>query len=273
MLKAILGRVLGLNALDRVFERICDRMGNRTFVRTAVEQCRFGIDLPPAHRGRIPAAWPLVVVANHPTGAMEGLVVPAIVESAGRDVRTLSHVWFQRYAKLAREMFLIDPGAQGPARADNRIAVTAAIRWVREGGALVMFPAGEVARFDWRQRRVADRTWRPGVASIVRATRATVLPVYVEARNGALYHLLSSIHRRLGALWLIRELLAKQGTTLRVRIGQPISYEELSATNGNGELTARLRQAVDVLRSHETDPADRTSGWGTAGRPVRETTR
>jgi putative hemolysin len=252
MLKRALGHFLGLAAFDRTCERIRERTGDRTFAQTAIEVLRLGIDLPDEQRSRIPAAGPLIVVANHPTGAMEGLVLPAILDSIRPDAKTLAHVWFGRCAELARSMFLVDPAAEGRARATTRAALANAVRWVREGGSLLLFPAGEVARYDPQRRRVCDPAWRSGVARIVRATRATVLPVRVEARNGPAYHLLSMIHKRLGVLWLMRELLAKRGTTMRVRIGRPIPFAELAAEKGDDALTARLRQSVDALEPRGT---------------------
>jgi putative hemolysin len=217
-------------------------------------------------RRRIPADGPVVVVANHPTGAIEGIGVAALLDSVRRDVRTLSHVWFGRYPEIARGMILVDPNAGAREPAGAAVAARESARWVRRGGLLTVYPAGEVARFRLRSMGAVDSPWRPGVARILRATRATVLPVYIDGRNRLPFYLLSMLHRRLGALLLVRELLAKRGTALSVRIGPPIRFEELPAGGDDQKVTAFLRGAVERLRPQKT--ASSRSGGRALGEPV-----
>jgi putative hemolysin len=86
-----------------------------------------------------------------------------------------------------------------------------------------------------------------GVARLARISRATVLPVHVEARNGLLFHILAAIHPRVGALLLGRELLAKRFRSFRVRIGRPIPTEEIRAMRDEAEITTFLRREVEQL--------------------------
>ena len=248
MIKKMLQRLFGLTLLDRLVERAVADRGNRTVFRSLTRTFDLRLLVSEEERRRIPRNGPLIVVANHPTGAMEGLVVAALLESVRNDVRALSHAWFRRYPDVARGMILVDPAAEPRKRDGSASAARKSSRWVRDGGLLTVYPAGEVARFRCHAMGVVDPPWRPGVARIVRSTRATVLPVWIDGRNSLLFQLLAAIHPRLSALLLVRELLRKRGTTVCLRIGEPIPFEKLPRIADDGELTGYLRQQVERMQ-------------------------
>jgi len=252
MFETWLTRLSKLYRLDQLYEHLAQWNQADTICATCANVFNIRISAPHDELSRIPSNGPVIIVANHPTGLLEGIAFQVMLSRIRSDNRTLSHCWFERYPKIARRMFLVDPKGKHRTTRQNSVAITQAIEWLGSGGMLTVYPAGEVARFNWRTRKIQDPEWQAGVARIVKKARATVIPVYISGRNSLAYYVLSAIHPRLGALLLIRELYAKCGTRLRARIGKPIRHEELNWRDELMAVTRQLRASVDRLEKHAT---------------------
>ncbi len=115
----------------------------------------------------IPACGPVVVVANHPYGGIEGIILAALLRSVRSDVKVLANSLLYSFPRLRQSLIPVDPFGGENAAAFNIRGLKAAIQWLRKGGVLAVFPAGEVAHVDVhsgchyrprlaRQRRGAD---------------------------------------------------------------------------------------------------------------------
>jgi len=250
MLTRVLCRLLGLTRLDQLLQQAEAHRGNKSPFASVIDAFKIGARVSVGDFRRIPREGPVIVVSNHPTGGLEGILVMALLEAVRGDVKTMAHEFFARWPFLARRMFLVDIRESGESNRENAAAMRRAARWVRQRKMLLCLPSANVARFDWRRRTVVDHPWRPGIVRLARISKATVLPVHVEAHNSLVFHLLAAIHPRLGALVLGRELLAKCSNSFPVRIGRPISAEEIGKMSSEAEITSALRRAVERL-----DPA------------------
>jgi putative hemolysin len=244
MIASALERLFGLHGLDAAYRSAERKLPDRSIYGALTQVLRLRSTYEANELHRVPASGPAIVVANHPTGAADGLVLAGALERVRKDVKILSHVWFGRYPALADRMFLVDPKAKGKQAESNARAIRAAADWLADGHVLIVFPAGSVARFRWSEKRITDPPWHSGVARLLHETSATVLPAYLEGRNGALYYLLSMIHPRLGVLVLAHELLAMRRRTVRIRIGRPIPYETFKSKRNAKGIVEALRRTT-----------------------------
>jgi putative hemolysin len=254
MLQRILERLFGLTRLDAVYD-LAMRIHVpqvESMMQTITRALDLRLIVSRDELRQIPAEGPLIVVANHPTGAMEGIALSALLDGIRPDSRTLSHNWFKRYPRIVAKMFPVDPSKNKAAIRANRKTARKAISWVNDGGLLTLYPAGEVARFDFRSCAPKDPIWRTGAARIVHATEATVVPVNIEGSNSALFYALSALHPRLGALLLIFELFRQRGKPIRARIGEPIPFNAIPPGGKMRDTVQFLRQSVDALAGHPT---------------------
>ena len=116
-----------------------------SFWEAAVRHLRLEVDYDPARLGAIPAAGPVVVVANHPFGVLDGLVIGYLIAKVRPDFKVLTHNALYRAPELQPYLLPIDFGATRSATATNLGSRAAALAWLREGGVLVAFPAGGVS--------------------------------------------------------------------------------------------------------------------------------
>src|SRR5262249_2947797 len=153
----------------------------------ALTALRIRYQVEPGDLSRIPATGPLIVVANHPMGAADGLVLAALLRQVRPDIKLLANHLLARIPELRELLFMVDPFG-GPAALSRSIAGTrSAMRWVQEGHVLCIFPAGEVSHLRLRQRCITDPPWNSSIARIIQRTKAAVLPVFFEGANSRLF--------------------------------------------------------------------------------------
>ena len=163
----------------------------------------------------IPRQGGLLVVGNHPTGGAEGLIAQALIGTVRDDWMVLGNRTIALLPELAHRQIGVSRGqAEG-------IAMVAAARHLREGGALLMFPAGTVAH--WQPGRgYAEAPWHPSAAGLARLSCAVVQPLCFTARTTLRWKVLSAMSRTARTALLPRELLAQRGRTIILDIPAPI---------------------------------------------------
>jgi putative hemolysin len=198
---------------------------------------------------RIPQSGPVFVVANHPYGGLDGLVLGSLLLRIRPDTKFLANRLLGRIAGMEEHCIFVDPFGGRAAARSNVAAMKAAMKWLSEGHLLATFPAGEVSHLTLRRMRVADPAWASNLAPLVRKSRASVVPVFFAGRNPAFFQLAGLIHPRLRTLLLPRELLKPRRGSLEVRVGRSISAKHLDRFESNRGLMDYLRLRTYLLKS------------------------
>jgi putative hemolysin len=203
--------------------------------------------VPPEDLANVPKCGPLVVVANHPYGGIEGVMLAALLRSVRSDIKVMANQVLWSFPGLRKSLIPIDPfGKEDSARYNVR-GLKAAISWIREGGVLAVFPAGEVAHVNMDQFAITDPVWHDAVAAIIRRTSAAAVPVFFAGSNGPLFQFLGMVHPLLRTVMLPSELLNKRNQEFQVRVGHPLPHRRLTAFPTDHEMTAYLRWRTYLL--------------------------
>lgn len=229
-------RVTGLARLQALYEGHPWR-GASSFPAHALDV--LGITCAPAGLEHVPAAGPVLVVANHPHGALDGLAIAAALGAVRGDVKILGNALLSAIPELAPHLVPVDAFTQG--RGHNAAGVRDARAWLDGGHALVIFPAGEVSHVRTRDGRLVDAPWRHGAARLAAATSAPVVPVFVEGRNSLLFERAGRVAPWLRTALLGWELLRQRGRTISVVAGRAMSPRRLAAVGDVAEQTAYMR--------------------------------
>ncbi|QEE43792.1 glycerol acyltransferase [Rhizobium sp. WL3] len=187
---------------------------------------------------------PIVIVANHPFGIGDGIAVLALAEQLGRPFRVLINNELLKVPEMAPYSLPVSFEETKEALALNMQTRHEALRLLKEGVTVVIFPAGGVATAKKGFGRAEDLPWKMFPAKLIQAAKANVVPVYFEGQNGRLFHLASKISLTLRVSLLIREFRRLSGSTIRARVGVMIPWEELSSHADRKDLLARLFGAV-----------------------------
>jgi putative hemolysin len=205
----------------------------------------------------IPSEGPLIVVSNHPFGGLDGIILTYILGRVRSDFKVLGNYLLGKLPQLKEHLISVDVFEGVDSRRVNARAIREAIRWVRGGGALISFPAGEVSNFFLRHRWVADPAWSPHIAAIIRHAKARAVPVYFEGRNSSLFQLAGMVHPRLRTAMLAREFMNKSYKEMKVYLSKPIPWPKLSSFQGDEQLINYLRMRSYVLRNRDSKKKSR----------------
>lgn len=177
----------------------------------------------------IPAEGPLVVVANHPYGILDGLMMGRILSHRrGGDFRVLAHQVFCQSPDLERVILPISFDETKEAARINLETRAEALRYLGAGGAIGIFPGGTVSTAARPFERPFDPGWRAFTAKMVARSQATVVPIFFTGQNSRLFQLASHLHYTLRLGMFIREFRARVGSAVEVVVGQPIPSEALA---------------------------------------------
>jgi putative hemolysin len=253
--------ICGVAELEGDYRHAASAPGPEAFVRAALARLRIRGDVAAAELERVPARGPLVVVANHPFGGADGLVVLDALLRRRPDLRVLATRLIAGVGPIAPLLLPVDNLQPKRSRAANSVQLLRALRWVRAGGALLMFPAGSVSHVDVQAGCVVDPPWSHAAARLLRRAQAPVLPVFVAGRNSSAFQAAGVLHPALRTLLLPLELHRKRGAIIRLRIGEPWSPARIAAGGSDDDLAAKLRLGVYALAAAE-EPID-TGGSAT----------
>jgi putative hemolysin len=266
LLAPIVDHLLALPTIERLYREMPSDA--RPFWDRALASLEIAYRVADAQLSNVPASGPLVVVANHPFGGADGLILGSVLSRVRPDVKVLGNSLLARLPELRRSLLPVDLYGGSASRLANGAALREALRWVAGGGALAVFPAGEVAHSSPGEAGGGDSTWSPMIARLAARAGASVLPVFFEGRNSRLFDLAGRIHPRLKTALLVRELLGKRSQTISVRVGTPIPSSRLKDFSDAEQMTAYIRLRTDALAppSSGTAATDRTVG--TCSQPI-----
>lgn len=237
-------RLLQIDKLEQLYEHA--RGGGEI----SAELLRFlnvRVETSPADLEKIPVSGPAIAVSNHPFGLLDGAILADLLTRVRPDVKILVNRMLGEIPELAGMCIFIDPFDRPEDRATNGQALRRAIAHVRQGGMLLVFPAGEVSHFDIRAGAIRDPEWRSTTARLARITRARVVPIFVRGANSLPFQVLGMVHPRLRTAALPAELLNKRGRVVEVRIGGAIEPAEVAAFPDDEAATGYFRLRTELL--------------------------
>lgn len=223
---------------------------------------RYGLtlDLPPG-RGleKIPAEGPLLVVANHPFGILDGLAMGRMLSARRSDFRIIAHKVFRKAREIDSIILPISFDGTREAQRLNIETRREALAHLEAGGAIGIFPGGTVSTALKPFGRPMDPAWRTFTARMAAKSDAAVVPVFFDGSNSRAFQLASHLHITLRTAMLIHEFRRRVGGKVAAVIGDPIPREEIAALRSDARaLMDHLRQQTYALSPRPL----RSTGYG-----------
>ncbi|MCX8903448.1 lysophospholipid acyltransferase family protein [Vibrio parahaemolyticus] len=231
----------GLSQLDKFYAQRPVNTDTKTFLRFTLDI--LGIDYRIAHGslGSVPKQGATVIVANHPLGCVEGVILAELLLMVRDDIQILANQYLKTVPELDQLFIGVDVFEGKDAVKSNMKALRAANKHLANGGLLLVFPAGEVSQLvDAKQQRLEDKEWSRSVSALIRKNKAATVPVFIRGQNSKRFYMAGKIHPLLRTLMLGRELLNKSAKTIELSFGQAIKFKELNNLNDD--------QIVNYLR-------------------------
>ncbi|PAN79259.1 GNAT family N-acetyltransferase [Enterobacter cloacae] len=188
---------------------------------------------------QIPEHGPLVIIANHPTGTLDGLALLYAVSRVRRDVKVVTNRMLTHLEPLSSLFIPVD-------NMGGRTAKTSLVQMeqhLQNAGVLIFFPAGEVSRPT--RKGIRDKKWHPGFIKLAGKLRVPLLPVHIQAHNSLLFYASTLLSPTLSMLLLMQQMFRRRHSQLPIKIGQQIAWHHWhSATLSSREMAEQCRQHV-----------------------------
>lgn len=214
----------------------------RDFWRVMMERYGLSLRIDGGSLQNIPREGPLILVANHPYGILDGLTMGYILSEVRGDFRILAHRVFRKARDLERVILPLSFDETPEAVQLNIETRKAALRFLAEGGAMGIFPGGTVSTAATPFGRPMDPGWRSFTARMIAKSGATVVPIYFEGANSRLFQIASHLHYTLRMALLIKEFRRRVGAPVGAVIGTPVDPAEIALRRGD------TKAMMDFLR-------------------------
>lgn len=247
---------LGLHALNVAHAHIEDDWeagSTDNFFKLACKYLSLNYDLTGLEN--IPKEGPCVIVSNHPHGMSDGLMFGDIAMKVRSDIRIVVNEFLQCVRGMVPYEIMVDVYGGEAAKRANMAGMREILRWLKGGHCILVFPSGSAATYSHKDRRVIDDPWQPNIASLIRKTGATVVPMHISGRTGIFFQLLSIINKGIRANFLAREILRDGRMRHTIRLGKPISPATIAMTENDESLSDYLRLSSMLLRYPQTTAA------------------
>ncbi len=225
--------ILGIGKLNKVYPYVADLQGHE-FSEEVLRRFGISYEVPEDQLGNIPSEGGFLTVSNHPFGGADGLILNAIIGPRRKDFKILTTFLLAKVANLTKWFIPVDNFSKGGTKSITGIRT--ALSHISSGGALGLFPTGEVSTYQKKGRRTAvsgkrvieDKPWPENITKLIKNSGLPVIPIFFDGTNTKLFHILGKIHPRLRTVRLVHELTCKNGTLVKVRIGKPIPASEIA---------------------------------------------
>ncbi|WP_446030001.1 lysophospholipid acyltransferase family protein [Lelliottia amnigena] len=194
----------------------------------------------PAHDlEQIPEHGPLVIIANHPTGTLDGLALMYAVSRVRRDVKVVTNRLLSHLEPLSSLFIPVDNMGGKTAKS----SLMHMEQHLQNAGVLIFFPAGEVSRPT--RTGIRDKKWHSGFIKLANKLRVPLLPMHIQAHNSLLFYASTLVSPTLSMLLLMQQMFRRQHSRLPIKIGQQIAWSHwFSATLSPREMAEQCRQHV-----------------------------
>lgn len=242
-------RLTGQPKLRRLYEDFRTRpVPDEDFFTAGIRLLDLRLDHDPSDLDKVPATGPLVVVANHPFGVVDGCVLAALVARRRSDYRIVAHGLLGKAPEAAERILPIDFSTRPDAASRNVAVRRAAIDWLKAGHVILVFPAGGVSTTPRSfARHAVDERWKPFTPRLIQAAEAPVLPVRFSGQNSRLFQVVSQFSLTLRTSLFFNEVHNKIGATIGVTIGDPVPYAAIAHLRDRQAMADHLRLLTYAL--------------------------
>lgn len=236
--------------LIRKFEREGAPFGS-PFWPKAIKQMGIRIDTPPEEIARIPATGALVVVANHPHGLVDGMIMAEMVNRVRSDFKILTRSLLTGIPEVEQFMIPVPFPHEENARELGLQMRNQTMEHLKQGGVIILFPAGKVAMSEGYFGPAIEAEWNVFTHKMIQRSGATILPMHFTGHNSRAFMIANKLSDTVRQGLLLYEIKRALFKPQRPFIGAPIPASELTKWEGNP------RGFLAWLRQHTLDLGNR----------------
>lgn len=238
------------------------------FVSNVLQEAGIKYHVPEQSLRQIPQKGAFILIANHPYGGVEGLILMDIITRIRPDFKIMANFLFEWVDPIKDRVFSVNPFETHKGTHSSYNGLRKAFEHVVNGHPLAIFPAGEVSTYQPGSRIISDREWSTSAIRFIKNAEVPVIPAYFHGSNSWLFHVMGRVHPILRTAKIPSELLNKQNDVISLHVGSAISVKDQLELNDTSSFAPYLRARVYCLHN-QANPAYKSINQATAhGKPI-----
>jgi putative hemolysin len=254
--------LLGISKMNTMYQQQqMQGLSKEAFSQRLIENLQLDIQGLDKLKDLVPKNGPVVIASNHPFGGIEGVFLSWSLGQVRHDLKVLANEGLRVFEELQDYFIFTNPLNEGDPK--NAPSLRESLQQVKQGKALMLFPAGRVSYFRKDKKRISEHEWNRIVAKLIEAGQADYLPVFVAGKNSKLFYWAGRVQEKLRMLLLGHELLNKVGAKIAVNAGNPIAAKHFATDTSLTEQAALMR-ALSYAQDPDwqyTWPADKVTQY------------
>ncbi|MEM7599421.1 MAG: lysophospholipid acyltransferase family protein [Pseudomonadota bacterium] len=211
----------------RAFEKRGAPTG-QPFWRAALDTMGIPLLTPQEEIDHIPLDGPVVVVANHPHGLVDGMILADLIGRRRTDYKILTRALLTGIDEVAASYMIPVPFPHEPDAQRKSVEMRAqAMAHLKEGGLISVFPSGVVASSDSMFGPAMEREWAVFTAQMIRRSGARVVPIFFPGANSRAYQMANRISATLRQGLLLHEVVNSCNRPQKPVVGPPLTDEQM----------------------------------------------
>lgn len=242
-------KITKLDKVNHLYDKLKDKSG-KAFFDGFVEERDLQYIVFEEDLAKIPKQGPFILIANHPLGAIDGILMTKILTEIRPDFKVMGNFLLSKIKPMSPFVISVNPFENRKEVFNSMQGMRETLRHLQEGGCVGIFPAGEVSNRNNPLGAVEDKVWEEPVMKLIKKAKVPVVPMYFHAKNSKLFYQAAKLSPSLQTLLLPSEMMAKRDSPIRVRIGKPVSVKTIAEQETISELTDYLRNRVYMMKSY-----------------------
>ena len=194
---------------------------------------------------KIPKSESLIVVANHPTGIPDGLLILDTLLSVRSDVKIVANDFTYKVDPIKPYTFAVDPYNESDSAAKNSGQIRQILQWLNDGHCIILFPSGDVSGKNRLTKQIEEQPWNNTAKKILLKHKGTIIPWAISGNNSNLFYQFANIHPALKSALLPREGMNRRKRPIFSQIGQPLKLNGSLDALSDLEIKIRLMSKVN----------------------------
>lgn len=232
--------LLGFDRINRIYNENKTLSGPE-FVDAVIKNLSISFSVSEDIRKKIPESGPFILIANHPLGGLDGLLLIKLICEIRPDFKLQGNYLLHHIEPIKNYIIPVNPFENYKAARSSYKGIKGSFRHLSEGKPLGIFPAGEVSSYIIEEMKITDRQWQKSSIRFIQEAGVPVIPVFFNGYNSAMFYLLGQVHPFLRTVRLPLELLRRRRKSIQIHIGQPIPYKTIKSFSSTKSLSCFLR--------------------------------
>lgn len=240
-------RLLKITDLNDLYDRHCN-LDNLKFIDTILNDLGISVEISESDKKRLPSEKVFIAVANHPLGAIDGLIMLKILMECHPDAAIIANFLIGRIQPLKQHICPVNPFENRKHVFQSSGGIRLALQHLNHGKPLGIFPAGEVSqKSNWINGQIKEKDWALSTVKLIQKAKVPIVPIYFNFKNSPKFYLLAGIHHNLRTASLPGEVFNARNRKIPVRIGEPVTLKEQMECQDTEQFRTMLKNRLEIL--------------------------